>query len=122
MRIFSYINSLAIENLVVWTSWLKRTVQTAQHIKGHQERWKTLNEIDAGDCDGLTYNDIKERFPEEFACRDVDKFMYRFYPSYKCKDHVVVQKIDILMAKVTRIWLEEWSQSSWNLKGKRMSL
>jgi 6-phosphofructo-2-kinase/fructose-2,6-biphosphatase 2 len=42
-------------------------------------RWKTLNEIDAGDCDGLTYNQIKERFPEEFACRDVDKFMYRYW-------------------------------------------
>ena len=40
-------------------------------------RWKTLNEIDAGDCDGLTYEEIKEQFPEEFACRDEDKFMYR---------------------------------------------
>ena len=36
-----------------------------------------MNEIDAGDCDGLTYEEIKEQFPEEFACRDEDKFMYR---------------------------------------------
>merc|ERR1719186_1711698 len=54
-KLGSYMNNLAMENLVVWTSWLKRTVQTAQHINGHQERRKTLNEIDAGDCDGLTY-------------------------------------------------------------------
>jgi len=95
-KLASYINSLAIENLVVWTSWLKRTVQTAQHIKGHQERWKTLNEIDAGDCDGLTYNDIKERFPEEFACRDVDKFMYR-YPNGESYEDLVGRMEPVIM-------------------------
>ena len=26
-------------SLVVWTSWLRRTVETAQHIKGRQERY-----------------------------------------------------------------------------------
>ena len=28
-------------------------------------RWKPLNEIDAGMCDGLTYEEIEERHPEE---------------------------------------------------------
>ena len=54
-----------------------RTIQTAQHIEGPQERWKTLNEIDAGDLDGLSYDEIKARFPEEYSCRHGDKFMYR---------------------------------------------
>ena len=33
--------------LRVWTSWLKRTIQTAEGIDAPQERWKALNEIDA---------------------------------------------------------------------------
>ena len=33
--------------LRVWTSWLKRTIQTASEIEAPQERWKALNEIDA---------------------------------------------------------------------------
>jgi len=95
-KLGSYMNNLAMENLVVWTSWLKRTVQTAQHINGHQERWKTLNEIDAGDCDGLTYGQIKERFPEEFACRDVDKFMYR-YPNGESYEDLVARMEPVIM-------------------------
>jgi len=95
-KLGNYINNLAIENLVVWTSWLKRTVQTAQHITGHQERWKTLNEIDAGDCDGLTYEEIKEQFPEEFACRDEDKFMYR-YPNGESYEDLVGRMEPVIM-------------------------
>ena len=36
-----------IPNLKVWTSELKRTVQTARHIDAPKEEWKALNEIDA---------------------------------------------------------------------------
>ena len=34
-----------------------------------QERWKALNEIDAGCCEELTYDEIAEQYPEEFAAR-----------------------------------------------------
>ena len=55
-----------------------RTIQTAQLIEGPQERWKTLNEIDAGDLDGLSYDEIKAQYPEEYSSRHGDKFMYRW--------------------------------------------
>lgn len=42
-----YIKEQNIPNLRVWTSWLKRTIQTAAGIDAPQERWKALNEIDA---------------------------------------------------------------------------
>ena len=42
-----YINDQDITGLRVWTSWLKRTIQTAAHVDAPQERWKALNEIDA---------------------------------------------------------------------------
>lgn len=35
------------QGLRVWTSWLKRTIQSAADVKAPQERWKALNEIDA---------------------------------------------------------------------------
>lgn len=41
-------------------------------------RWKALNEIDSGLCDGMTYAEIKEKFPEDFIARDLDKFGYRY--------------------------------------------
>jgi len=42
-----YIKEQDIPNLRVWTSWLKRTIQSASGIDAPQERWKALNEIDA---------------------------------------------------------------------------
>ena len=62
----------------VWTSQLKRTIQTTEHLNVDIERWKPLNELDAGACDGLTYKEIQEKFPEEFALRDQDKYHYRY--------------------------------------------
>lgn len=31
-----------------------------------------------GVCDGLTYKEIQEQHPEEFALRDQDKYHYRY--------------------------------------------
>lgn len=42
-----YIDEQDIQGLRVWTSWLKRTIQTAADVNAPQERWKALNEIDA---------------------------------------------------------------------------
>lgn len=42
-----YIQEQHIEGLRVWTSWLKRTIQTVADVTAPQERWKALNEIDA---------------------------------------------------------------------------
>ncbi|KAI8622212.1 histidine phosphatase superfamily [Chytriomyces sp. MP71] len=64
--------------LTVWTSTLKRTIQTASHLAYPQLQWKALDELDSGVCDGLTYEDIEERYPEDFAARDDDKYNYRY--------------------------------------------
>lgn len=42
-----YIAEQDICGLRVWTSWLKRTIQTVANVPAPQERWKALNEIDA---------------------------------------------------------------------------
>jgi len=73
-----YVEKENIPHLRVWTSLLKRTIQTAEYIDAPKEHWKALNEIDAGVCDGLTYKEIQEQYPEEFAQRDQDKYHYRY--------------------------------------------
>ena len=40
--------------------------------------WKSLDELDAGVCDSMTYEEIEEHYPEDFANRDEDKFNYRY--------------------------------------------
>ncbi|KAJ3354988.1 Fructose-2,6-bisphosphatase [Entophlyctis luteolus] len=64
--------------LTVWTSTLKRTIQTASNLAYPQWQWKALDELDSGVCDGLTYEEIEERYPDDFAARDDDKYNYRY--------------------------------------------
>ncbi|XP_076058830.1 6-phosphofructo-2-kinase/fructose-2,6-bisphosphatase 1-like isoform X2 [Oratosquilla oratoria] len=102
-RGFQYSNALAkfieeqkISNLRVWTSYMKRTIQTAGGISAPQERWKALNEIDAGICEGLTYEEIQEQYPEEFAARDQCKYSYR-YPRGESYEDVLVRLESVIM-------------------------
>ncbi|KAG7250052.1 hypothetical protein CRUP_027325, partial [Coryphaenoides rupestris] len=65
-------------DLKVWTSQLRRTIQTAEELGVPYEQWKILNEIDAGVCEEMSYEMIQASFPEEFALRDQDKYHYRY--------------------------------------------
>ncbi|KAG7221600.1 hypothetical protein INR49_017131 [Caranx melampygus] len=67
-----------LSDLKVWTSQLRRTIQTAEELGVPYEQWKILNEIDAGVCEEMTYKMIEETYPEEFAMRDQDKYHYRY--------------------------------------------
>ena len=85
--------------LQVWTSTLQRTIQTTQLLPYPKLTWKSLDELDAGVCDGMTYEEIEvssssqfhtvetelgtpnpqqQAYPEDFANRDEDKFNYRY--------------------------------------------
>lgn len=91
-----YIHEQKIEGLRIWTSWLKRTIQTVSGLDVPQERWKALNEIDAGVCEEMTYEEIKESFPEEFASRDQNKFAYR-YPRGESYEDLVARLEPVIM-------------------------
>jgi len=80
----------------LWTSTLRRTQETAQFIEhnsfehtwdnGETGEWvqfrqqarRNLDELYAGTCDGMTYKEIEEVFPDEFARRQEDKLAYRY--------------------------------------------
>src|SRR5690606_21138053 len=64
--------------IVVWTSTLRRTMQTAAHLPEEPISWRALDEIDAGVCDGMTYSEIRKQYPYDFAARAEDKLGYRY--------------------------------------------
>ncbi|KAI0075792.1 bifunctional 6-phosphofructo-2-kinase/fructose-2,6-bisphosphate 2-phosphatase [Panus rudis PR-1116 ss-1] len=82
--------------LTVWTSTLQRTIQTAQYLPYNKLTWKSLDELDAGVCDGMTYEEIEQAYPEDFANRDEDKFNYRYRGGESYRD-VVVRLEPIIM-------------------------
>ncbi|CAH1970732.1 unnamed protein product [Acanthoscelides obtectus] len=92
----NYIQEQKIEGLRVWTSWLKRTVQTVADLHVPQERWKALNEIDAGVCEEMTYEEIKEKHCDEFVARDMNKFAYR-YPRGESYEDLVARLEPVIM-------------------------
>ncbi|KAL1935178.1 hypothetical protein VTP01DRAFT_4318 [Rhizomucor pusillus] len=75
--------------LTVWTSSMKRTIQTARHLPYPKKQWKALDELDTGVCDGMTYEEIAEKYPEDFASRDEDKFNYRYRGGESYRDLVL---------------------------------
>lgn len=99
-KLAAFIGRQHIVDLKVWTSQLKRTAQTAQYINAPRESWKALNEISAGVCEKMTYAEIQENFPEEFALRDQDKYFYR-YPMGESY-HDLVTRLEPVMMELER--------------------
>jgi len=80
----------------LWTSTLRRTQETAQFIQhpkfnhtfdnGDNFDWlqfrakprRNLDELYAGTCDGMTYKEIQDVYPDEFGRRQADKLSYRY--------------------------------------------
>jgi 6-phosphofructo-2-kinase / fructose-2,6-biphosphatase 2 len=84
--------------LTLWTSTLKRTIQTSRFLPQDWPRleWKALDELDSGICDGLTYQEIEDQFPEDFKARDEDKYNYRYRGGESYRD-VVIRLEPIIM-------------------------
>ncbi|GAA6026612.1 hypothetical protein JCM8202_004505 [Rhodotorula sphaerocarpa] len=75
--------------LTVWTSTLQRTIQTASELPYEKLTWKSLDELDAGVCDGMTYEEIEKYYPEDYNARDDDKFNYRYRGGESYRDVVI---------------------------------
>lgn len=84
----------------VLTSTLQRTMDTASHLPWPTTPWKLLDEIDAGVCNGLTYDQISARLPNEFAARAADKFNYRYPNGESYRD--VIARVDPVIIEVER--------------------
>uniref|UniRef100_A0A674AVR6 6-phosphofructo-2-kinase/fructose-2,6-biphosphatase 4b n=1 Tax=Salmo trutta TaxID=8032 RepID=A0A674AVR6_SALTR len=95
-----FIQEQNIKDLKVWTSQMKRTVQTAEAVAVPYEQWKALNEIDAGVCEEMMYEEIQGHFPQEFALRDQDKYRYRYPKGESYED--LVQRLEPVIMELER--------------------
>ena len=69
------------DGIEIWTSKLRRTMQTASGLEAagyRMKRWIALNEIHAGICEGITYADVKEKYPYIMELRKQDKYAFRY--------------------------------------------
>uniref|UniRef100_A0A8C6NPJ9 6-phosphofructo-2-kinase/fructose-2,6-biphosphatase 4 n=1 Tax=Nothobranchius furzeri TaxID=105023 RepID=A0A8C6NPJ9_NOTFU len=99
-KLSQFIQTQNIQDLKVWTSQMKRTIQTAEALDVPYEQWKVLNEIDAGVCEELMYEEIQENYPLEFALRDQDKYRYRYPKGESYED--LVQRLEPVIMELER--------------------
>ncbi|KAJ2673043.1 Fructose-2,6-bisphosphatase [Coemansia spiralis] len=91
---------LGDQPLTVWTSTLKRTSETAAGLPYKKMQWKALDELDAGLCDGLTYEDVEREYPDEYAMRDENKFEFRYRGGESYRD--VVLRLEPVIMELER--------------------
>ena len=86
---------------VVWTSTLRRSMDTARHLPWRGTPWKALDEIDSGTCDGMTYEQIARELPNEFAARKADKLRYRYPRGESYRD--VIERLEPIIFELERV-------------------
>lgn len=68
-------------NFCVWTSMLKRSIETSQFFNDEDfdiKQMRMLDELYAGSMEGLTYGEIRNRFENEYELRKQNKLQYRY--------------------------------------------
>ncbi|CRG83194.1 6-phosphofructo-2-kinase [Talaromyces islandicus] len=68
-------------NFCVWSSMMKRAIQTTSYFNDDDydiKQMRMLDELYAGKMEGMTYEEIKERFPDEYESRRKEKLQYRY--------------------------------------------
>ncbi|KAJ4289537.1 6-phosphofructo-2-kinase [Kalmusia sp. IMI 367209] len=69
------------KSFCVWSSMLKRSVQSAQYFCDEDydiKQMRMLDELNAGYMEGLTYDEIRTNHSEEYERRRSDKISYRY--------------------------------------------
>jgi broad specificity phosphatase PhoE len=86
----------------IFTSSLKRAKQTAEYIDLDVRviSTKVMDEIDSGIYDGLSYDEIKEKFPLEYYARDNDKLRYRYPRGESYLD--LIQRLEPIIFEIER--------------------
>lgn len=77
----SYIPRDRPRNFCVWSSMMQRAVQTVDGFNEDEydvKQMRMLDELHSGKMEGMTYKEIQEQYPEEYAHRKKDKLFYRY--------------------------------------------
>lgn len=95
------------KNFCVWTSMLKRSIKTADDFEADDDydvkNWEMLNELNAGDFEGLTYGEIAEQYPLEYNKRHLDKLHY-IYPGVGGEGYLqIISRLRDMVREIERI-------------------
>lgn len=95
------------KNFCVWTSMLKRSVETAEYFDADDDydvkAWEMLNELNAGTFEGMTYDEIAHKYPEEYRKRAKDKLQY-IYPGVGGEGYLqVISRLRDMVREIERI-------------------
>jgi len=88
------------QGITILTSSLQRTIQTAAPIGRRSTAWRALNEIDAGICEAMSYEEIERTMPTDFAARTQDKFRYRYPQGESYQD--VIKRLQPVIIEIER--------------------
>jgi 6-phosphofructo-2-kinase len=93
-------------NFCVWSSMMTRAIQTAQYFNEEEydiKQMRMLDELYAGRMEGMTYDEIKEKFPEEYEHRKSEKLQYR-YPGPGGEGYLdVINRLRTVIIEVERM-------------------
>lgn len=95
------------KNFCIWTSMLQRSVETAEYFDVDDDydvkNWEMLNELNAGQFEGMTYEEIAKKYPEEFHKRSNDKLNY-IYPGVGGEGYLqVISRLRDMVREIERI-------------------
>ncbi|CAJ0825753.1 5407_t:CDS:10 [Entrophospora sp. SA101] len=89
------------KNFFVWTSLLKRTIQTVENFDTKEfciMHIRFLNEIYAGHCEEMTYEELDKRYPNQ------DNNLYFRYPGMGGESYLdVIHRINPLIIELERM-------------------
>ncbi|KAG5958437.1 hypothetical protein E4U58_005365 [Claviceps cyperi] len=95
------------KNFCVWTSMLQRSVETAEYFDADDDydvkNWEMLNELNTGQFEGMTYDEIARKYPNEFHKRSEDKLNY-IYPGVGGEGYLqVISRLRDMVREIERI-------------------
>ena len=77
-KLTDFINKDINDDFIIYTSCLKRTIETVKYFNNKKIETRLLNEIHAGICEGLTQKEILFLFPNIFESRKKNKLRFRY--------------------------------------------
>ncbi|CEG78433.1 hypothetical protein RMATCC62417_13042 [Rhizopus microsporus] len=98
--------SISNSQFTIWTSMLKRSMQTAEAFDPDEydiKHIRFLNEINSGSREGMTYEEIKLKYPQEFQARQENKLFYR-YPGMGGESYIdVIHRLQSMIIELERM-------------------
>ncbi|ORE10785.1 bifunctional 6-phosphofructo-2-kinase/fructose-2,6-bisphosphate 2-phosphatase, partial [Rhizopus microsporus var. microsporus] len=87
--------SISNSQFTIWTSMLKRSMQTAEAFDP--------DEYDIKSREGMTYEEIKLKYPQEFQARQENKLFYR-YPGMGGESYIdVIHRLQSMIIELERM-------------------